>query len=221
MVISHQDLSWHTHQLNGDQYRLDTQAYLKRTPNHDDNVDAPMLSTAYDITAKAWKARFGVPYSVCGCIPDKDSDSLIIRFASRLSKLGHKREKSIDGENGGEINIVNKRPDLVTTEDDEANSSHPSEHNVNFGDPNDKLTQMKKEYREKKSMKCIARAKKGGERDPWRALQAQRAEKNQLAVLDGKEGGEKQKHKEAFADPYYGYGYYYPYWGVSAAIPLG
>jgi hypothetical protein len=199
---------------------LDTQYYLKRTPNHDDNVEATSLSTAYDITAKAWKARFGVPYSVCGCIPDRDSESPIIRFASRLSKLGHRKEKSID-EKDGEINIVNKRPDLVTTEDDEANSSHPSEHNVNFGDPKDKLTQTKKEYREKKSMKCTTSAKKGGERDPWRALQAERAEKNQLAALDGKEKGEKQKHKEAFTDPCYGYGYYYPYWGVSAAIPLG
>ncbi|PVF99609.1 hypothetical protein CPB86DRAFT_282534 [Serendipita vermifera] len=46
------DLAWHTHQLKGDNYRQDTQRCLQRTPNHDDNVAATSLSTAYDITAK-------------------------------------------------------------------------------------------------------------------------------------------------------------------------
>jgi hypothetical protein len=117
--------------------------------------------------------------------------------------------------------VVNTRPDLVTTEDHEANSSHPSEHNMYFGDPSDNLTQLKKQVREKKSTKCIESAKKGAEKDPWRALQAERAEKNRVAELDGKEGDVKQRHREAFTDPYHGYGYYYPYWGVSMAVPLG
>ncbi|CAG8521666.1 11562_t:CDS:2, partial [Acaulospora colombiana] len=155
------DLAWHTHQLKGDQYRLDTQTYLQRTPNHDDNVEATSLSIAYDITAKAWK--------------------------DRLSIFDHKREKS---DNSIEDTLVNTRPDLVTTEDHEADTSHPSEHNVYFGD-----------------------------RDQWRALQAERAEKTQLALLDDNDGN--KRHKEAFTDTRHGYDHYYAYWGVSAAIPLG
>ncbi|PVF99608.1 hypothetical protein CPB86DRAFT_282499 [Serendipita vermifera] len=210
------DLAWHTHQLKSDQYRVDTQTYLQRTPNHDDNVEATSLSTAYDITAKAWKARFGVPYSVCGCIPDRDSESRLSRFISRLSSFGHRREKS---NSTSDDTLVNTRPDLVTTEDHEADTSHPSEHNVYFGDPNDKHIKSKTAKREKKSVRCTANAKKGGDRDRWRALQAERAEKNKLAALDDKEGD--NKHKEAFTDPHHGYGHYYAYWGVSAAIPLG
>lgn len=209
------DLAWHTHQLKGEQYRLDTQYCLQRTPNHDDNVDATSLSTAYDITAKAWKARFGVPYSVCGCIPDRDSESRMSRFASKISSFGHKREKSISKAS----TLVNPRPDLVTTEDHEADTSHPSEHNAYFGNPSDQQAQWKKEYRERKSMKCLASAKKEGDRDPWRALQVERAEKRQLALLDGK--GSTRNHREAYTDPYIGYGYFYPYWGVSMAVPPG
>jgi hypothetical protein len=180
--------------------------YLGRTPNHDDSVEAFALSSGYDITAKAWKARFGVPYSVCGCVPDPDAESRASRFVSKLSSIGSKKEKEIVP-NGRPIN---NRPDLVSIEDNEADSSHPSEHNLQFGDPNDPMTNWKKNVREKKSEKCISSAKKGGTRDPWRALQAERAEKRRNA-----------DHREAFTNPYYGYGYYYPYWGVSMAVPFG
>ncbi|CAG8633732.1 10603_t:CDS:2, partial [Acaulospora colombiana] len=211
------DLAWHTHQLKGDQYRLDTQYLLQRTPNHDDNVDATSLSTAYDITAKAWKVRFGVPYSVCGCIPDKGPESRTSRFSFKLSSFGHKREKSNTRKEGM---VVNSRPDLVSTEDHEADTSHPSEHNAYFGNPSGQLAQWKKEYREKKSMQCVASAKKEGARDPWNALQAERAEKRHLASLDGTDGN-RGRHREAFTDPYYGYGYYYPYWGAVVGRVVG
>lgn len=127
------------------------------------------------------------------------------RFTSKITSIG-KKEKD-----GAHVPLpVNNRPDLVSIEDDEADSSHPSEHNLQFGDPNDPMTKWKKDLREKKSLKCAASAKKGGSKDPWRALQAERNEKR-----------EKDRHREAFTDPYYGYGYYYPYWGVSMAIPFG
>ncbi|CCA71946.1 hypothetical protein PIIN_05881 [Serendipita indica DSM 11827] len=64
------DLSWHTHQLKGRTYRERTLSILGRTPNHDDSIDAGVISSRYDQTAKLWRERFGVPYSVCGCAPD-------------------------------------------------------------------------------------------------------------------------------------------------------
>ncbi|CAG8761654.1 13355_t:CDS:2, partial [Acaulospora colombiana] len=64
------DLAWHTHQLTGPTYREDTLKLLDRTPNHDDAVEQTTLQGGYDETAKAWKARFGTPYSVCGCMVD-------------------------------------------------------------------------------------------------------------------------------------------------------
>ncbi|CCA72245.1 hypothetical protein PIIN_06179 [Serendipita indica DSM 11827] len=183
------DLAWHTHQLKGNAYRGDTLQYVKRYPNHDDNIDPMALSTAYDITAKAWKARYGVPYSVCGCVPDPDSESRISRFASKISSGLKKRDESPASKT-----LVNNRPDLVSTEDDEADCSHPSEHNINYGDPTHSDAKLKKEHREVKTAKCVASAKKGASRDPWRGLQAERNEKRK-----------KDGHKEAFADPYYGY----------------
>jgi hypothetical protein len=145
------------------------------------------------------------------------------RFLSRLSHLGHKRDKSTDTlrADGSATPVVNSRPDLVTTEDEEANSSHPSEHNAYFGNPSDKIAQVNIAYREKQSHKCVESARKGREKDPWRGLQAERAERNQIALLDGTEDDGRARHREAFTDPYYGYGYYYPYWGVNASVPYG
>ncbi|KAG8916995.1 hypothetical protein FRC00_014178, partial [Tulasnella sp. 408] len=44
-------------------------------PDHDDKVGQGALSDAYDKTAEAWRARFGVPYSICGCLPPSDNSS--------------------------------------------------------------------------------------------------------------------------------------------------
>ncbi|KAG8785422.1 hypothetical protein FRC16_001948, partial [Serendipita sp. 398] len=82
------DLAWHTHQLKSYHYRDDTLQYLGRFPNHDDSVASPLLSAGYDLTAKAWKSRFGVPYSVCGCIPDTDTESRLSRFTSKITSIG-------------------------------------------------------------------------------------------------------------------------------------
>lgn len=199
------DLAWHSHQLKGAAYRNDTMKYLGRTPNHDDNVDAFALSKGYDITAKVWRSRFGVPYSLCGCIPDPDAGSLLSRFASKIGTIGKKGK-----ERASVPPLINKRPDLTCPEDEAADSSHPSEHNLHFGNPQDAETWAKKDAQQKKATKCATKAKKSASRDAWRALQVERNGK--------KEDG---SHKDAFTDPYYGYGYYYPYWGVSMAVPFG
>ncbi|KIM19568.1 hypothetical protein M408DRAFT_203163 [Serendipita vermifera MAFF 305830] len=197
------DLAWHSHQLKGGTYRKNTLAYINRTPNHDDSIESFVLAKGYDITAKAWKKRFGVPYSICGCILDRDTQSRISRLASKIAYIGKKDKEE-------EPVLVNTRPDLVTIEDDEADSSHPSEHPLLVDNPGSAMNSTRMDSRQKVSMKCVASAKKGASRDPWRALQAERSERR-------KNG----RHREAFTDPYYGYGYYYPYWGVSTPYPPG
>ncbi|KIM29339.1 hypothetical protein M408DRAFT_328973 [Serendipita vermifera MAFF 305830] len=199
------DLAWHSHQLKGEAYRESTLKYLYRTPNHDDSVESFVLAKGYDSTAKAWKKRFGVPYSLCGCIPDKDTESTISRLASKITHIG-KKDKEEEP-----VLPVNTRPDLITVEDDEADSSHPSEHNLLFDNPGSVMNSVRIDSRQKVSMKCVASAKKGASRDPWRALQAERSERRK----------NNERHREAFTDPYYGYGYYYPYWGVSTPYPPG
>ncbi|KIM19493.1 hypothetical protein M408DRAFT_55688, partial [Serendipita vermifera MAFF 305830] len=71
----------------------------------------------------------------------------------------------------------NARPDLVTIKDDEADSSHPSEHNLYFEDPGSLTTKLKSDARRKKSMNCVASATKGASRDRWRALKAARSKR--------------------------------------------
>jgi len=139
-------------------------------------------------------------------VPDPDQESRISRLATRISTLASKKGKSP----APSVPPVNTRPDLVSVEEGEADSSHPSEHNINFGDPKSAETLKQKAIREKRALKCVASAKKGASRDPWRGLQAERNEKRK-----------EENHKEAFTDPNYGYGHYYPYWGVSTAIPYG
>lgn len=99
--------------------------------------------------------------------------------------------------------MKNARPDLVSTELAEADSSHPSEHNIRFVDPDDPAFKKQSQQREAHAQRCRTSAKKAATKDAWRALQAER-------------GGQ---HREAFSDPKYGT--YYPYWGVSMGYPYG
>ncbi|CAG7854222.1 SubName: Full=Uncharacterized protein {ECO:0000313/EMBL:CCA67541.1} [Serendipita indica DSM 11827] len=194
------DLAWHTHQLKSVHYRASTTQLVGRFPNHDDNIGPNILSTAYDLTAKAWKRRFGVPYSICGCVPDGEPESRISKFAFKISSGFKKRDDS----HGSPAN--NTRPDLVSTEEDEADSSHPSEHTIKFVNPSDATMAKVRADRQHRVDKCVASARNGAARDPWRGLQAERSK--------------REGHKEAFTDSH-SYAAYYPYWGVSAAIPLG
>ena len=187
------------------------------SPNHDDAVKQATLSTCYDATARAWKASpmkciyseiltasqnaFGVPYSVCGCVPDPD------RASGSLSRLASKFRSS----KGQPVPLVNPRPDLVSTEDEDANASHPSEHNVEFGDPDSLAAQRALSKREGKAKGRLSKAKlacTSPKRDPWVQLQAGRNLKR-----DG--------HKEAFTDPMLGAAAYYPYWGITMFPPYG
>ena len=112
---------------------------------------------------------------------------------------------------GQSVPLVNRRPDLVSTEDEDANASHPSEHNVEFGDPTSNIARRALDKREAKAQGRFYKAKQActsPKRDPWVQLQAERNSKR-----DG--------HKEAFTDPMVGAAAYYPYWGITMFPPYG
>ncbi|EMS19043.1 protein of unknown function DUF1399 [Rhodotorula toruloides NP11] len=105
------DLAWHTHQLKSS-YISDTMRVIGRAVDHDDKVAEGTLANGFDITAQAWRARFGVPYSTCGCpLP---SQPPLSRFANRLG-LSSSNTAYPSGP--------------IAPSDADADATHPSEHN--------------------------------------------------------------------------------------------
>ncbi|KZP01237.1 hypothetical protein CALVIDRAFT_552317 [Calocera viscosa TUFC12733] len=112
------DLIWHTNMLYTDRYRAETYKLLGRIPNHDDKVEETALADAFDETARAWRSRFGVPYSLCGCAPLSNDSTL-----SKLKNIGRRGSQ-------------NARPSTVDVKtivggddsDSEDEVTHPSTH---------------------------------------------------------------------------------------------
>ncbi|KAJ9092122.1 hypothetical protein QFC20_007456 [Naganishia adeliensis] len=124
------DLAWHTHQLQGEEYRVSTLQVtgpsFPRFVDHDDKVSEVRLGDAYDLTARAWMARYKVPYSQCGChqgdlssidgglsaaIPDK------LKFWNKGESKSDQRRRAIEKVIQG-------------MEQGEKDASHPSVHNL-------------------------------------------------------------------------------------------
>ncbi|KAJ7683221.1 hypothetical protein B0H17DRAFT_1074432 [Mycena rosella] len=61
------DLAWHTHQLMATKYSKDTVDRVGRFIDHDDKVEESYLASSFDTTCRAWKKRYGVQYTHCGC----------------------------------------------------------------------------------------------------------------------------------------------------------
>ncbi|KAJ3058655.1 hypothetical protein HDU99_006706, partial [Rhizoclosmatium hyalinum] len=57
------DLMWHTHQCHPLQYQDYGLREMKRVINHDDSVEAEVLTKSFDQTAKNWKRYYGETYS--------------------------------------------------------------------------------------------------------------------------------------------------------------
>ncbi|GAA6022793.1 hypothetical protein JCM10207_000420 [Rhodosporidiobolus poonsookiae] len=107
------DLAWHTHQLT-ERYATDMVFYTGRFIDHDDKVEENALATAFDVTARAWQSRFGVPYSTCGCpLPS----------APPLSRLLNRGSGSSTPYASGAL-----LPHSASLED--ADATHASEHNA-------------------------------------------------------------------------------------------
>lgn len=160
------DLAWHTHQLLCDSYRK-LKDVIGVVPDHDDKVSQGALSDAYDKTAEAWKARFGVPYSVCGCLPPTKSMEIPGSDSrggfSLFSKKGKSKAEPAKP-------FENTRPDLVSAADDAAEQTHPSDHDavaiINPGEQNKAQAQLRRKElgkREKELGKSIEK----GRADKW------------------------------------------------------
>ncbi|CAG8690416.1 561_t:CDS:2, partial [Acaulospora colombiana] len=100
-------------------------------------------------------------------------------------------------------------PDLTPSGVEDADSSHPSEHNLHRESTAEGVAQLDRIARQMKSKERAANTLEGGGKksiDEWQQLQAER-----------KQG--RTDHPEAFTDD--GDGRYHAYWGVSANVPFG
>lgn len=82
--------------------------------NSDDKVDGLRLSSAFDITCRAWKERFKVAYTHCGCPLPGDS------IGERLTRLVGMRT----GSNCAASHLV------PADREDSMAATHPSDHNA-------------------------------------------------------------------------------------------
>ncbi|KAG8877251.1 hypothetical protein FRB97_003552 [Tulasnella sp. 331] len=156
-------------------------------PDHDDKVNESAIAEAYDQTADAWKAKFGVPYSVCGCLPPSASKTTSALGGGLFSLKG----KSKAAPNGSIVN--NPRPDLLSLSDMHADETHPSEHNsvaiLNPPAPTTATPQVKMEEqgaalaearkgKMEKRVKDVRKLSERGKSDEWTELQSRRREPN-------------------------------------------
>ncbi|KAG9012482.1 hypothetical protein FRB94_005799 [Tulasnella sp. JGI-2019a] len=178
------DLAWHTHQLLCASYRT-LRDIIGIIPDHDDKVTQGALSTAFDDTAKAWKARFAIPYSVCGCPPPVKANPAIT-VISAFSRKG-KGKAVPDG-------ITNPRPDLISVELINADETHPSDHNsVALINPRNEMEQAQRRRQElKKRGKELHRAAARGKEGEWAGLIAKRGAEHTPAFLRPVEYGIKE-----------------------------
>ncbi|GHJ90217.1 hypothetical protein NliqN6_6619 [Naganishia liquefaciens] len=123
------DLAWHTHQLRPDEYRehtLQITSPISRFIDHDDKVSEVKLGDAYDLTSRAWLARFKVPYSQCGCHQGDLSaiDEGLSSIISHKLKFWNKGESKTDQRRRAIEKVI------AEMEVGERDASHPSVHNL-------------------------------------------------------------------------------------------
>ncbi|GAA5842086.1 hypothetical protein JCM9279_002783 [Rhodotorula babjevae] len=148
------DLAWHTHQLKA-AYKLDTALATGRFIDHDDKVEEGALATGFDVTARAWKSRFGVPYSTCGCpLPSQPP------LARLSAKLGISSSSAPASYPPGAL--IRLAPSA-----DDSDATHPSAHNA-LVLPNHPQAQRKRaaraaelEVRRRRDDKAMRKGQKG------------------------------------------------------------
>ncbi|KAG8926326.1 hypothetical protein FRC01_009006 [Tulasnella sp. 417] len=140
-------------------------------PDHDDKVNQGALSDAYDRTAEAWKTRFGVPYSLCGCLPPDNSSGSSGSSFSLFSKKGKSKSTL-------EKLIENARTDLLSPSDEAAEQTHPSDHHavaiINPGEPNAASAQLRRRELAKRA-KELRKSVEKGKSDQWGEVMHKRA----------------------------------------------
>jgi len=165
------DLVWHTHQLMPNKYKSDCEQYLNRFVDQfvsyfhipvfalistscffsDDKIEGLHLSSAFDLTCRAWKSRFNINYTHCGCPIPGDG-------------IGKKLERLIGLQKPAPSQLVPyNRPDLLS-------ATHPSDHNAVRYTPSTESVhkQMMRRYDEvlkEKERKAKKAAEKAARRD--------------------------------------------------------
>ncbi|KAG8905515.1 hypothetical protein FRB99_008774 [Tulasnella sp. 403] len=171
------DLAWHTHQLRCLSYRKLLEI-IGTIPDHDDKVSQDTLSSSYDYTAEIWKRRFGVPYSVCGCLPP----STRLKPATLISLFKKKDPSSIP-------TLINLHPDLISTDDATANETHPSDHNgvaiLNSRDASRAKADARRHLLDQRAKQITSKLKKAARATgdaavelQWEAMQLERNREN-------------------------------------------
>lgn len=130
-----------------------------------------------------FQARFGVPYSVCGCLPPSATKP----SASGPGIFSRKGKNKATGEKV----ISNAHPELVSTGELHAEETHPSEHNavaiINPPLPTPATRQIAMEnqsaakaqdrrHKTEKRLKEVSKLADKGKLDDWTALQHKRRE---------------------------------------------
>ncbi|KAJ7184501.1 hypothetical protein C8R46DRAFT_883048 [Mycena filopes] len=138
------DLAWHTHQLMASYYARDTVTFVGRFVDHDDKVEESHLASSFDITCRAWKNRFGVQYTHCGCpLPGQT-------IGQRLSRLvgqsGHAHPSHL---------VPPNRAALLA-------ATHPSDHNAVFAFHHKAASEAAQRRRREKIAKRAERERKDG-----------------------------------------------------------
>ncbi|KAJ2912590.1 hypothetical protein MD484_g7831, partial [Candolleomyces efflorescens] len=180
------DLVWHTHQLMSAKYEADCKQYIWRFIDHDDKVDGIKLSSAFDLTCRAWKDRFSTPYTHCGCpLPGDTIGQRLSRFLSSSSSSS----SDDSSKTPSQLAPPGTRQDMLA-------ATHASEHNaVVFTSRNAKALELAKT----KHREHARRMERRVERE--RAKDLKEIEKG----LSKEERERRQRERER--DPYYcGYG---------------
>ena len=120
--------------------------------------------------------RFGVPYSLCGCLPPLKAVN-VTSWGGLFSRNGKTKVEV----------FANPRPDLVSTEDMNAMETHPSDHNaIVMLNPSNEARSAEKTQRKEidKRSQEIAKAISKSKTDRWAELQQKRHhEKHELSFL--------------------------------------
>ncbi|KAJ2912588.1 hypothetical protein MD484_g7833, partial [Candolleomyces efflorescens] len=173
------DLVWHTHQLMNAKYEADCKQYIGRFVDH-------LESTNIRMTVE--QARFGTPYTHCGCPPP--GDTIGQRLSRFLSSSSHQLTS----------NVPPSQLSPPATRQDSLAATHASEHNaIIFTSRNRKsfdAANIKHEGHAKKMEKRVKRAEKE---------KSENEEKAEHAM--SKEEREKRQRERRENDTYYcGYG---------------
>lgn len=178
------------------------------------------------MTAAAWKARYGVPYSVCGCMPDPPPPNGKVKTDKGKATTSRSIKTFFPSSPVPNSMIVSVRrstpstsrhaptgssldgDSLISLDISQADTSHPSEHNLSVRSAPLSTALDRDLVGREVEAKTRAVLIKKGPIDLWRRMQVERMET-------------RTAHREAFTTRQGVDGPYYAYWGVSANVPRG